>query len=491
MADQCPFLRGSSILFAVAECTEMGCKKPSRPDSSLCILHFKEQDDVSYGSLNNDISKKISLKYDPMKADEAQAWIEEVLEKKFEGTFFENLRGGDVLCLVHNKVIPKSAKKIRKIYYGEQAFKKRVNITKYLDACKALGMQHTDLFVTKDLYEGDNMVVVIDNIFAFSSMIRDSSIGFTGPVLYKAVYNMSTKETTGKRVQRENRDIQIKKSIKIKNSMKERDAALVLFRKQKSRTASLEMEKKRCTVSGCDQRPHLGKKKCQQHYKDASAVHFGSHAESRAKIKDRESRDQDTMMEVRIWMEEILSIEFEEDTLQECLKTGIYLCQVVNIIKPRSVKKIHKLNSAFKHRENISNYLKGCQKLGQRKGDCFDVQDLYEGENMVTVINQILGLGGIAQNLDTFDGPYIGKSSNARHNSVDVYGRKSTCDDSGSMPKMNDTEVRQDPVFEEEEESSSDAGIMFCSECGHQREEADAIFCEECGCKYDSESDDD
>lgn len=491
MVDRNNILRGTSIIFEAVECAEENCTKKTRIGSTYCYAHFKEQDDVSYGSLNDEISKKISMKYDPIKAADAQRWIEDVLKKKFKGTLYENLKTGHYLCEVLNAIKPKT---VKKIYYGTQAFKNRENISKYLNSCVKLGMRDTDLFVTKDLYEGENMVVVIDNIFALSSLSRHPSINYKGPILVEAVYILRTKATLGQKVEAEAKLARHKKSLKAKRSLKmQKDIQKTMQMKMRKnfrpKSASFDLKPKKskalCKIDDCTRKRHIGKDVCIDHYKAKDSISFGMQSDINKKIRARESRDEGTMEEVKEWIQAVLGEELKEETLQQSLKSGVILCRLINTIKPKRVKKVHKLNSAFKHRENISNYLKACKKLGQRPGDCFDVQDLYEGRNMVTVLNQILGLGGIARSMPEFKGPYIGVSGVNNDTRLDRYGRKSTCEGSAPFP------LKMAPIPKASaQEEESEGETRFCSECGHEKEQPDAVFCESCGKKYDSDPDD-
>jgi len=58
-------------------------------------------------------------------------------------------------------------------------FMMRENIVAYLDFCKSWNVQ--SLFVAQDLFEGDNLVAVIDNIFALSGTAQAK--GFRGPTI--------------------------------------------------------------------------------------------------------------------------------------------------------------------------------------------------------------------------------------------------------------------------------------------------------------------
>merc|ERR1719498_789304 len=123
----------------------------------------KHPDDYVFG-MDKDIQNKIKAKFDPERQAQAQAWIEQLTGKTFPSdSFHESLKDGTLLCELINKIKPGSVKKIA---VTKMVFKQRENIVQYLDACKKIGMKESDCFVTQDLFEGDNMVVVVDQIFA-------------------------------------------------------------------------------------------------------------------------------------------------------------------------------------------------------------------------------------------------------------------------------------------------------------------------------------
>lgn len=129
--------------------------------------------------MDKDIQNKIRAKYDPEKQALAQAWIEELTGKNFSDGFQESLKDGVLLCEALNKI---KAGSVKKINNTKMAFKQRENIVNFLDGCKALGMKESDCFVTQDLFEGDNIVVVIDQLFSLGALSRRVD-GFEGPYL--------------------------------------------------------------------------------------------------------------------------------------------------------------------------------------------------------------------------------------------------------------------------------------------------------------------
>jgi len=103
------------------------------------------------------------------------------------------------------------------------------------------------------------------------------------------------------------------------------------------------------------------------------------------------------------------------EDVQKHLKDGSVLCKVVNILYPGSIKKINKIdnpNSPFKiskENENINNFLKACEcKANCHKGDLFQTIDLYEANNIPSVIDAIYSLGRKIHHHENQDLPALG-----------------------------------------------------------------------------------
>ena len=94
---------------------------------------------------------------------------------------------------------------------------------------------------------------------------------------------------------------------------------------------------------------------------------------------------------------------------------GVILCNAINAIKPKAVKRINKSKMPFKQMENISNFIKACRALGVPEHGLFTTPDLYDGKSIVNVTNGIVALGSKAQTIPGYSGPRIGavdKSAN-------------------------------------------------------------------------------
>ncbi|XP_066914031.1 myophilin-like [Clytia hemisphaerica] len=128
---------------------------------------------------------------------------------------------------------------------------------------------------------------------------------------------------------------------------------------------------------------------------------YGLTAEVNSKIKSKyELEDEKKVLR---WIAEVLTdrsmfdgVEGEE-AVHQVLKDGLILCKVINMLYPGSVRKVNKMKQPFMMMENISAFLDACVAYGVRRGDLFQTVDLYEGQNMVSVIQGIFALGRKAQ----------------------------------------------------------------------------------------------
>ncbi|KAJ8301227.1 hypothetical protein KUTeg_020214 [Tegillarca granosa] len=84
-----------------------------------------------------------------------------------------------------------------------------------------------------------------------------------------------------------------------------------------------------------------------------------------------------------------------------------YFKRVMNVLSPGSIKKVNESKMAFKMMENISQFLAAAENYGTPKTDLFQTVDLFEGQNMVQVVNGIHALGRTAQKRG-FTGPKLG-----------------------------------------------------------------------------------
>lgn len=106
---------------------------------------------------------QIAAKRDPQQEKEAQEWIEAILGKKFNTTFEDYLRDGQVLCELINKIQPGS---VNKINTSGGDFKMMENINKFQKAIQEYGVPDIDVFQTVELWEKKDIGQVITTLFA-------------------------------------------------------------------------------------------------------------------------------------------------------------------------------------------------------------------------------------------------------------------------------------------------------------------------------------
>jgi len=163
----------------VPKCAQAGCNAPRHMGKPYCLTHYKETDNYSYG-MDADLKKKMDAKLDPQKLAQALAWMEQLSGMRAGGqSLHEFLKDGIVLCKAINVIKPGSVKSVNN---STMPFKQMENVAAYLAACHAMGMKSSDQFMTKDLYENANMVIVVDNIHALGGLSRKVG-GFSGPYI--------------------------------------------------------------------------------------------------------------------------------------------------------------------------------------------------------------------------------------------------------------------------------------------------------------------
>lgn len=131
---------------------------------------------------------------------------------------------------------------------------------------------------------------------------------------------------------------------------------------------------------------------------------YGFTAECAEKIASKYDADADR--QAKEWIEQVTG-ETLNGCCADCLKDGIVLCKLMNVLYPGSVTKVHHSDAAFKQMENIGRFLDGCVEYGCSKTDLFQTVDLFEETNMPAVIQGLFALGRKAR-INGFKGPALG-----------------------------------------------------------------------------------
>ena len=97
--------------------------------------------------------------------------------------------------------------------------------------------------------------------------------------------------------------------------------------------------------------------------------------------KQADKFDPELEAKAKSWITGVTGTQFSQ-SLGDTLHDGTVLCQLLNKIKPGTVKKINTSSMPFKQMENIVSFLKGARALGVGAHDCFETVDLYEQKDM-------------------------------------------------------------------------------------------------------------
>ena len=126
-----------------------------------------------------ELEERKIAKYDVERERKAQRWLQALVGESFpSGSFQEALKDGVFLCKAINVLQPGT---VRKIHPNKTAFKMMENISNFLLGCERYGLRKIDLFQTVDLYENQNMVQVIDTIYALGRKAQSKQ--YHGPTL--------------------------------------------------------------------------------------------------------------------------------------------------------------------------------------------------------------------------------------------------------------------------------------------------------------------
>jgi hypothetical protein len=140
---------------------------------------------------------------------------------------------------------------------------------------------------------------------------------------------------------------------------------------------------------------------------DHRAAKSGFAAEAQRKINSKYSDE--LANECLEWIKEItgepINTSGDMDNFFEVLKDGVLLCKLTNCLQPGRVKKVNESKMAFKCMENISAFLEAVKGFGVPVQETFQSVDLWERQNLNSVVICLQSLGRKAHN---FGKPGIG-----------------------------------------------------------------------------------
>ncbi|CAH0701095.1 unnamed protein product [Spodoptera exigua] len=144
------------------------------------------------------------------------------------------------------------------------------------------------------------------------------------------------------------------------------------------------------------------------------AAKSGFAAEAQRKINSKYSEE--LAQECLEWIQAIIgeptNTSGDMDNFYEVLKDGTILCKLVNDIQPNIVKKVNVSKMAFKCMENINAFLEAAKTLGVPAQETFQTVDLWERQNLNSVVICLQSLGRKAGN---YGKPSIGPKESEKN----------------------------------------------------------------------------
>lgn len=95
--------------------------------------------------------------------------------------------------------------------------------------------------------------------------------------------------------------------------------------------------------------------------------------------------------QAQAWIEVVTGEPFEGEFAEE-IRDGRRLCNLINVIKPGSVRRVNNSRMPFKQMENTSNFLKACRTIGVPEYSLFETVDLFELKDLGLVVKCLVSL---------------------------------------------------------------------------------------------------
>lgn len=105
--------------------------------------------------------------------------------------------------------------------------------------------------------------------------------------------------------------------------------------------------------------------------------------------------------QAQAWIEKVTGEHFEGDFSEE-LRDGRRLCNLINEIKPGSVRRVNNSKMPFKQMENTSNFLKACRTIGVPEYSLFETVDLFELKDLGLVVKCLVSLVSRSDNMVSY-----------------------------------------------------------------------------------------
>lgn len=122
---------------------------------------------------------------------------------------------------------------------------------------------------------------------------------------------------------------------------------------------------------------------------------YGLDAELAAKANAK--YDPELENQAKSWISSMTGASFARG-FAATLHDGSVLCDLVNKVRPNSVRSVYRGDMPFRQMENVSGFISAARRLGVAESDLFTTVALYEEKDMGQVVTCILALKRVASN---------------------------------------------------------------------------------------------
>eukprot|EP01124_Arcella_intermedia_P000717 TRINITY_DN10393_c0_g1_i1.p1 TRINITY_DN10393_c0_g1~~TRINITY_DN10393_c0_g1_i1.p1 ORF type:complete len:1142 (-),score=278.39 TRINITY_DN10393_c0_g1_i1:110-3535(-) len=277
------------------------------------------------------------------------------------------LKDGILLCHLMNVVCPKMMKIGNFSYISEVIA--REYIGKYLTCCSSLGIPAEKQFDSSDLYEQKNIDIVIKNLQALKDIQE------LGPTEIEKIR------------------AQFKENIANMRSVKSIPVLPSPTSSGSSRASKVGTYVPPPSKNTTPQR----------------RLSILTEAEAFA-IKQELQYDPELERAIKDWIADLLNVNLGTEKLHKLILSGTLLCRVLETVKEGSISTQYLKESklAYVQRATIGHFLDVCHDvLGIPKLGFFEVSDLYDGKNLVQVMNSLFVVIKTIEKLPHYQGPKI------------------------------------------------------------------------------------
>ncbi|KAI8378066.1 kinase-like domain-containing protein [Radiomyces spectabilis] len=139
-----------------------------------------------------------------------------------------------------------------------------------------------------------------------------------------------------------------------------------------------------------------------------------------------------------------LNLSLKDGQLHKALNDGVILCNLVNKIKPGTIKHVGQKDLSFIKMDNITRFLQGARQLGVSDTQLFETIDLFEGKDMVAVIHTILSLAQICVKQNLMDSDTLIQSETNERKTDDEKEGNGNNDSESKRGILQPSEVDED-----------------------------------------------